>query len=113
MKDTKTTKKQKVLGRVEAVHARCLDCSGFIPNDRLRCKMKECPLHPFRASSVKPKKGSGISRAKAVQMYCLDCSGGSAQERMKCPSVNCPLHPYRNAEAIRATKASLGGVLDD
>lgn len=91
------------LSRTEAVHLKCLDCSGGYITERSRCRMTECPLHPYRKVGIKRTKG--MSRAKAVQQYCLDCSGGSARERDICISTNCPLYPYRSPKAIKENKA--------
>lgn len=98
-----------MLSKTEAIHARCLDCSAGLVTERERCKIKDCPLHPFRNPKHTIKRGSGLSRVKAIYEYCLGCSGGSQTERELCVSSNCPLYPYRNSKANSASKAGSDG----
>ena len=32
-----------------AIRAKCMDCSGNMRREVERCKMKSCPLYPFRS----------------------------------------------------------------
>lgn len=84
-----------------AIHAKCLACSGGYSTERERCQMKDCPLYPYRNPNHTIKRGSGGSRVKAIRQFCLDCSGGSVMERERCIATDCPLYPYRNAKASK------------
>ena len=89
------------LNRRKAIRERCLNCSGWVPNEISNCEFVDCPLHPFR--SGKGKQNPAI-RKKALRNYCLWCMCGQRSEFSKCVSHDCPLFPYRQNGIDSASK---------
>ena len=87
------------LNRREAIHERCLNCSGWIPTDVTDCSFIKCPLHSFR---TRRGKQDAKLRTKAIKGYCLWCANGQVGEVTKCPCANCSLFAYRKGGLDKA-----------
>lgn len=46
-------------GLLAAIRAKCLDCSGNMRREVERCRVKDCPLYPYRAA-----KATGSSKER-------------------------------------------------
>lgn len=84
-----------------AIIDRCQDCMPETPQTYLKCRSKECDLHPFRKLHV--KRGSG-SHLKSIHKYCLWCQGGQAPLVRECDNevMNCPLWFYRFGRRVKS-----------
>jgi len=41
---------------IAAIHAKCLDCSGGSRKEVHNCKIKDCPLWPYRRGEAREKQ---------------------------------------------------------
>lgn len=89
------------LNRRDAIHERCLNCSGWIPSEVTNCTFTECQLYLFRSGdeNQNPKK-----RKEAIRKYCLWCMNKQHSEVVKCVSVYCPLFAFRLKEMDRSVE---------
>lgn len=46
-------KKPKQTELLSAIRKKCLDCSGGMRNEVRDCRIKDCPLHSYRASAMR------------------------------------------------------------
>lgn len=72
----------------------CLECVGFIPQERNNCTMPECPLFPYRFGKL-PEGKTAKDRNKAIRAHCIECCSDDRLYIAECPSGLCPLHPFR------------------
>jgi len=93
--------KTSKLNRRQAIHQKCLDCSGGHSKEVTECLFDDCPLYPFRSG-----RGHQIpsARSQAIKDYCYWCVGDQVREVSKCPSRNCPLYCYRKSPIIKGVK---------
>lgn len=104
----------KFANRRQAIHNKCIDCSGGIPKEVKNCTHKLCPLYCFR---ILRSKQNSSGRERAIRKYCFSCMNGQSGEIMKCPSHECPLFIFRkggidkhpNVPSIEE-KSDIGGV---
>ena len=87
------------LNRRKAIHLRCLNCSGWHPQEVTDCISNNCSLHPYRLG-----KGNqdATKRQKAIREYCLRCMNKQKVEVTKCTSVNCSLFAYRKGSVNKS-----------
>ena len=38
---------------LSAIRRKCMDCSGGMRNEVKGCKIRDCPLHPYRANALR------------------------------------------------------------
>jgi len=41
---------------LSAIRRKCLDCSGGMRNEVKGCKIRDCPLHPYRANALREEE---------------------------------------------------------
>lgn len=46
----------KILTKLRAIRAKCLDCSGGSPKETRECVMLDCPLYPYRMGKSPNRK---------------------------------------------------------
>ena len=64
---------ERNLNRREAIHERCLNCSGWIPSDVKNCPHAGCNFYPYRTGKGKQ---NAQARNKAIRNHCLECMNG-------------------------------------
>jgi hypothetical protein len=82
----------------ESIQKKCLNCSGFYQKKVQWCKIKDCPLHPFRsANGIDPMvKVTGARLLRSIRNYCLKrCMSDQKKEVKLCPLSNCSLFCFR------------------
>jgi len=82
----------------DRIQKKCLNCSGFYKKKVQWCKIKDCPLHPFRsADSVEPMvKVTEAKLLRSIKKYCLkQCMSDQKKEVKLCPLSNCSLYDFR------------------
>lgn len=79
---------------VQAIRAKCIDCSAGERGEVKNCTMKDCPLYPYRMG--KRPKVAGSTPMKAIRRHCLDCCNGQSNEVRLCPSKWCPVWELRS-----------------
>ena len=80
--------KDKKLPPSKAIRKYCLWCTINQPKEILLCPSTDCPLHPYRLGTGRPK-------LKAIREKCIDCSGYSLKAVRECDFLDCSLYPYR------------------
>ena len=83
------------LNRRVAIRERCLNCTGWHPQEVTGCSFDDCPLHSFRSSTGKQDPRA---RSKAIKAYCLWCMAGRITGVTKCTSPTCPLFAFRKTK---------------
>jgi len=82
----------------DRIQKKCLNCSGFYKKKAQWCKIKDCPLHPFRsADGVEPiVKVTEAKLLRSIKKYCLKrCMSDQKKEVKLCPLSNCSLYDFR------------------
>ena len=41
---------------LSAIRRKCMDCSGGMRNEVKGCKIRDCPLHPYRANALRDEE---------------------------------------------------------
>ena len=78
---------------LNAIHAKCSDCSGDSCSDLRNCFDVKCPLYDYR--SGKKTVPTLPPSLRAIRKFCLDCQGGSAKGVKECTDCSCPLFQFR------------------
>ena len=52
----------KYLTPIKAIHANCMDCSGYQPKEIRNCHITDCPLYRFRMGKNPRRAGIGIKK---------------------------------------------------
>ena len=47
---------------IAAIHAKCLDCSGGSRKEAHACKLRECPLWPYRRGEAKENQARVVGQ---------------------------------------------------
>jgi hypothetical protein len=95
--------------RIQAIRARCLDCSSGNEYERVRCTHRDCDLWPFRSAS-RVFRGKGYSGKRAIIKYCRWCMNGNKRMVQDCWNDDCPLHCYRLRRQTSFTKKIGAGI---
>jgi len=85
------------LNRRRAIRERCLNCSGWSPQEVTNCEHTDCPLYPFRTGTGRQ---DAKERDKAIREYCKWCMASEAPS--KCVARTCPLFAYRKSGVDRS-----------
>lgn len=87
---------------LKAIRKRCLNCSGFSPQEVKDCpcfendgNLERCPLFPYRFGKRPANYQGKRAIRKAIRAYCLRCCGGNKKLVSKCPVTDCPLYRLR------------------
>ena len=89
------------LNRRRAIRERCLNCSGWVFNEKTECEFSSCQLYPFRSGQGKQ---CAKNRSAAIRSYCLSCMNGQRNAVKLCPSQDCPIFPYRMSTIDRTAE---------
>jgi len=97
----------------DRIQKKCLNCSGFYKKKAQWCKIKDCPLHPFRsADGVEPiVKVTEAKLLRSIKKYCLKrCMSDQKKEVKLCPLSKCSLYDFRlgNVDYDIAVQMRLG-----
>lgn len=41
---------------LSAIRRKCMDCSGGMRNEVKGCKIRDCPLHPYRTNALRDEE---------------------------------------------------------
>ena len=97
------SKREKAVDRtpLQAIRARCMDCSGFEHKEVRGCDRVKCELHPFRIGR-KPAEPVSLTVLQSIRRYCCDnCMCGQPNEVRLCPQgpdgpgTTCLLYEFR------------------
>lgn len=48
---------------LSAIRRKCLDCSGGMRNEVKGCKIRDCPLHQYRANALRDEEQISLTDA--------------------------------------------------
>ena len=86
------TMTEKRLSPLQAIRARCVDCSETLADVRC-CDRLNCSLYPYRMSHL-PKQ-QPRHPLKAIRAYCLWRCDGSSKDVSLCHPLDCPMREFR------------------
>ena len=58
----------KDLTDLQAIRAKCADCTGNYADGRISCELKECPLFPFHPYNSSKRSKRKKSKVKAIDL---------------------------------------------
>ncbi len=107
---------EKIRRPLQAIRQECLECSGYKPEEVLKCKITECSLYPFRMGNRSvnglindsDKLGYKNTPLKSIKEYCLRCCNNQPKEVRDCTCNSCTLFNYRLGN--NPNRAGIGNV---
>lgn len=83
------------LTRIQAIRAKCLECSNDSRKEIRECPIQTCPLYPFRMGKRPSRAEAKFTASKAIRKECLECYCGNKVGVRECKRGDCTLWIYR------------------